>query len=284
MCAFCIPALPGRPHPAVLLTPFRHLRLRAPFGRRIFPSHPVALSSKLRPRKPFRCNTYGLPASVANKRLTAWLSPLDATLTKNRGVGACRLLRHASLAARPETQVLSLQILAHSFARSKNTTLLFSSDSALFAQNTRGWVSLRLSCPAFRWPELANRLGRLLLAPFNFQSKIPTRSGLSPLCRSSTGHGTRATSHGPCFFSPYLLTSLPLGAHRAPLATLVHPWHVNASANTSSPISTGAKRSRAPFASRRIPWFLSLTTSVVCESRFIGTNIAGSKLVRATVK
>jgi hypothetical protein len=27
-----------------------------------------------------------LPASVANKRLTAWLSPLDATLTKNRGV------------------------------------------------------------------------------------------------------------------------------------------------------------------------------------------------------
>src|SRR5258708_30600733 len=85
MCAFCIPALPGRPHPAVLLTPFRHLRLRAPFGRRIFPSHPVALSSKLRPRKPFRCNTYGLPASVANKRLTAWLSPLDATLTKNRG-------------------------------------------------------------------------------------------------------------------------------------------------------------------------------------------------------
>src|SRR5437899_6858676 len=28
-----------------------------------------------------------LLASVANKRLTAWLSPLDATLTKNRGEG-----------------------------------------------------------------------------------------------------------------------------------------------------------------------------------------------------
>src|SRR5229473_716817 len=27
------------------------------------------------------------PLSVANKRLTVWLSPLDATLTKNRGVG-----------------------------------------------------------------------------------------------------------------------------------------------------------------------------------------------------
>src|SRR5260370_36236465 len=137
MCALYIPALPGRSYPALHLTPFSHLRIRAHFGRRIFPSHPVAISSKLRPRKPFRCNTYGLPASVANKRLTAWLSPLDATLTKNRGVGACRLLRHPSLAARPETQVLSLHILAHSFARSKNTTLLFSSYSALVAQNTR---------------------------------------------------------------------------------------------------------------------------------------------------
>src|ERR1700694_562616 len=27
-----------------------------------------------------------LPASIANERLTAWLSPLDAILTKNRGV------------------------------------------------------------------------------------------------------------------------------------------------------------------------------------------------------
>src|SRR5216683_1554034 len=29
-----------------------------------------------------------LPSSVANKRLTVWLNPLDATLTKNRGRGA----------------------------------------------------------------------------------------------------------------------------------------------------------------------------------------------------
>jgi len=28
----------------------------------------------------------GLPASVANQRLTSWLSPLHATLTKNTGV------------------------------------------------------------------------------------------------------------------------------------------------------------------------------------------------------
>ncbi|MCU1316479.1 MAG: hypothetical protein JWN63_1801 [Candidatus Acidoferrum typicum] len=59
-----------------------------------------------------------------------------------------------------------------------------------------------------------------------------------------------------------------------PPATLFPPWHANASANTSSPISIGAKRSRAPFAFRRIP---------PCHSR--GTiNIAGSKLVRGTVR
>src|SRR5216684_5430649 len=32
-----------------------------------------------------------LPASVANKGLTAWLNPLDATLTKNRGGYICPL-------------------------------------------------------------------------------------------------------------------------------------------------------------------------------------------------
>jgi hypothetical protein len=35
--------------------------------------------------KSFICNTYELPASVANKRLTPRLNHLDATLTKNRG-------------------------------------------------------------------------------------------------------------------------------------------------------------------------------------------------------
>src|SRR6266852_7957509 len=78
----------------------------------------------------------------------------------------------------------------------------------------------------------------------------------------------------------YLLTSLPLGALRAPLATLFHPWLANDSANTSSPISTGAKRLRAPSAFPRTPLRPLQTTSVLCESRFIGINIAGSKLVR----
>jgi hypothetical protein len=49
------------------------------------------------PRKSFNCNTLmDLPASVAKKRLTVRLNPLDATLTKNRGLGVLWLTRFAS--------------------------------------------------------------------------------------------------------------------------------------------------------------------------------------------
>ena len=55
---------------------------------KIFPSQVVTSSPTLRPHKSFSCNTYGSPGKcVANKRLTDWLSLLDATLTKNRGGG-----------------------------------------------------------------------------------------------------------------------------------------------------------------------------------------------------
>ena len=46
--------------------------------------------------KSFSCNTYGLLASVANKRLTVSLSPLDATLTKNKGVGVSVMVNQKS--------------------------------------------------------------------------------------------------------------------------------------------------------------------------------------------
>ena len=42
---------------------------------------------------PLPATLVNLPASVANKRLTSWLSPLDAILTKNRGVPPATLGR-----------------------------------------------------------------------------------------------------------------------------------------------------------------------------------------------
>jgi hypothetical protein len=47
---------------------------------------PITSSPTQRPRKSFGSNTYGSPASAANKRLTEKLNPLNATLTKNTGV------------------------------------------------------------------------------------------------------------------------------------------------------------------------------------------------------
>src|SRR5216683_379238 len=46
--------------------------------------------------------------------------------------------RHSPFVARRNTQVLSFHTLAHSFALTKNSTLFFSSASALFAKNHPG--------------------------------------------------------------------------------------------------------------------------------------------------
>jgi hypothetical protein len=52
-------------------------------------SHPAQLLSRQHsaPVSPLPAILTDLPASVANKRLTPKLNPLDSTLTKNRGVG-----------------------------------------------------------------------------------------------------------------------------------------------------------------------------------------------------
>src|SRR5712692_5405944 len=57
-------------------------------------SHPKPLLTRqhFAPISPLAATLMDLPASVANKRLTAQLSPLDATLTKNRGVWGVLLL------------------------------------------------------------------------------------------------------------------------------------------------------------------------------------------------
>src|SRR5713226_5224640 len=53
------------------------------------------------------------PVSVANKRLTEWLNPLDATLTKNRGVGAFFPFRNSSTLTRPSIHVFSFHALTN---------------------------------------------------------------------------------------------------------------------------------------------------------------------------
>src|SRR5580693_8939478 len=57
---------------------------RGPVGERSRSQIPTL--SEMIPITPLAATLMDLPASVANKRLTDWLSPLDATLTKKRGV------------------------------------------------------------------------------------------------------------------------------------------------------------------------------------------------------
>jgi hypothetical protein len=64
----------------------RELAPAFPFGPDSIPWSPnLALSSPL--LNPLDATLPNLPVSVANKQLTQYVSPLDATLTKNRGGG-----------------------------------------------------------------------------------------------------------------------------------------------------------------------------------------------------
>ena len=74
-------------------------------------------------------------ASVANKRLTARLSPLDATLTKYTGGWSLNL---PTLSTRAPTYSLCFQTVAHSLARRKTQLFSFQSIPHSLSENTRG--------------------------------------------------------------------------------------------------------------------------------------------------
>src|SRR6266852_6486649 len=88
-------------------------------GERLFPSTDSLPTTAL---SPLDATLMDLPASVANKRLTVRLNPLDATLTKNTGVGdRSPSLRHrrsdVQTCGRSEvfpSYPLCFQVLAHS--------------------------------------------------------------------------------------------------------------------------------------------------------------------------
>ena len=79
----CLPPMSARQ--VVLQTPSR---LPQPI--------PLLFCQHLVPVSPLAAALMDLPASIANKRLTPRLTPLDATLTKNRGVGTRSCTSHHS--------------------------------------------------------------------------------------------------------------------------------------------------------------------------------------------
>src|SRR5713101_6139881 len=118
--------------------------------------------------------------------------------------------------------------------------------------------------------------------PFDIPAPSPAHAPAIPIllpripiltdhCLRITDH--LATSGSLPSFQPANPPTLKRMVNHLPCYT-VPPWLANDSANTSSPIFTGARRSRAPFAFRPIP-----------PSRSRGTiNIAGLKLALVTAK
>src|SRR6266852_6998872 len=121
-----------RPRDAVLLTPSESSGLSR--LRSYILSTPVT---------PLDSTLTDLSASVANKRLTESLNPLNATLTKNMAGGGAAShsgTRPSPFVTRHCTQVLSFHTVTNSFATTEISTLLFSNNSKFFCQNTRGGV------------------------------------------------------------------------------------------------------------------------------------------------
>ena len=212
---------------------------------KIFPSHSVALSPTLRPRKSFRCNTYELPRKCCKQKTYGGTKSFRCNTYKNTGEGSPTLQRGCfskrALTLSPAPYPLCFHTLTHS-------------------PTQRHWHN---SFPV-------NQLRTLFIAT----EGVPLSPHLGS--RHSTPIVTLYVQRSflPTSLPPYLLTSFHLGALRAPLATLFPPWLANVSANTSSQISTGAKRSRAPSAFPRIP-------RCRCHATI---STAGSKSVRGTVR
>jgi hypothetical protein len=117
---------------AVLLTPPNSFHPR-----------PLLSRQQLAPLTPLAATLMDLPASVANKRLAARLTPVAATLTKNRGVGS-RLLFHALLNSftffctfllPSKIQLPCFQSIPHSSAKKRGygTSHILSQNSSLLA-------------------------------------------------------------------------------------------------------------------------------------------------------
>src|SRR6266403_4299454 len=163
--------------PAALLTPSKS-------------SHPMELLSRQHFVRisPLTATLMDLPASVANKRLTARLSPLDSTLTKNRGVGVLWLTSH------PDFNVPTCN--SHSETQGPPRTAII---PALSFHSFTNWP--------FPIPFVLTFMRRMGGVP------LPTfqRSHVST-SRRVTSHQSRVITHGPCYNLP-LMARQRLGQH-----------------------------------------------------------------------
>ncbi len=114
------------------------------------------------------------------------VTPVESALTKRGGVGSFPSLQHSDIPiCLPFIPFIFIRFhtLLHSFARTKNSTLLFSCSSTLFNQNIRGWVNLM---PIHRSHQFGRSLGRNHLSDsVSVNSVFSAASVLIPIPRST---------------------------------------------------------------------------------------------------
>src|SRR5882724_12411060 len=127
---------------------------------------------------PLAATLMDFPASVANKRLTARLSPLDSALTKNRGWG------NVMVNQRPLSSNIPTRN-SHSETQGPHTTIILALSFHSFT-----------NCP-FSIPFVLTFMHRMGGVP------LPTsqRSHVST-CRRVRSHQSRVTTHVPCYNLP----------------------------------------------------------------------------------
>ena len=114
---------------------------------------------------PLAATLMDLPASVANKRLTAWLSSLDATLTKNRRGGGCYCPSwshlHTGTLPRP------ISFVCHSYENCRVCTQSSRSGRGVYSQRSNA--------------HFASRMALRDVQPSNLQTILPSHCSARPL-------------------------------------------------------------------------------------------------------
>ncbi len=165
--------------------------------------HPTQLPSRQRstPLNPLAATLMDPPASVANKRLTADLSPLDATLTKNRGVGGVmvnQLPLSSNISTRLQPSFVLNRFHTLSFSVSCNSCICHSYENCRVRTNNSQSETLR--CKLTRRPSADSTLIPFLsldfqLSTVNFQPPDPLSPFLAAL-PSPPGRQTRYSREG----------------------------------------------------------------------------------------
>src|SRR6266849_1453448 len=116
------------------------------------------------------------PASVAAKRLTAWLSPLDATRTKNRGARPSTFRRPALRTLRPSPSSCPAFLSSRITVYGSRITLPHRDLSQPSNPQTNGQSPPLLHCP----PMARQRLGQHFLADLHWREEIARAIRVSP--------------------------------------------------------------------------------------------------------